>query len=118
MAQAWLHLWQRPRTAAVDCTATTEAETHNVAGVRTPCCCGCLAKLIRKLRKQGRMMIRAAAAGSSRQQTFQCRYDPLSYSLNFERSLLDDDEDYFQFCAFSSRFAAHPSSRSSVAAAT
>ncbi|KAJ0018817.1 hypothetical protein Pint_12128 [Pistacia integerrima] len=42
--------------------------------------------------------------------SFQCHYDPLSYSLNFDTtgsgSLLDDEDYYYKFYAFSSRFVA------------
>ncbi|XP_031123790.1 uncharacterized protein LOC116026604 [Ipomoea triloba] len=71
--------------------------------------CG-LVKLIRKLKRQSKMMM--LCTPGSRQPAFQCRYDPLSYSLNFDaggaRSLADEDDYYFKFCAFSSRFAAIP----------
>ncbi|CAN1169330.1 hypothetical protein LINPERPRIM_LOCUS19757 [Linum perenne] len=118
MAQTLLHLWQRPRTAAVDCTIPPETHVSaaaaggggNRSGSLTQqsvssCCCGCLAKLMRRLKKQGKM-IRAAAVGPSRQPSLECRYDALSYSLNFDQCLVED-EDYLQFCAFSSRFVAN-----------
>ncbi|KAI5385590.1 hypothetical protein KIW84_072260 [Lathyrus oleraceus] len=67
------------------------------------CCCS-MTKLMRKLLlKRSRSRIR--------QGSFQCCYDPLSYSLNFDTSdcgsLLDEDY-YYKFCAFSSRFVANP----------
>ncbi|CAK8578205.1 unnamed protein product [Lathyrus sativus] len=67
------------------------------------CCCS-MTKLMRKLlMKRSRSRIR--------QGSFQCCYDPLSYSLNFDTSdcgsLLDEDY-YYKFCAFSSRFVANP----------
>ncbi|CAN1136247.1 hypothetical protein LINPERPRIM_LOCUS20977 [Linum perenne] len=47
---------------------------------------------MRRLKKQGKM-IRAAAVGPSWQLSLECRYDALSYSLNFDQCLLED-EDY------------------------
>ncbi|CAK8578201.1 unnamed protein product [Lathyrus sativus] len=78
--------------------------TKSVAATRSsPCCCS-MTKLMRKLlMKRSRSRIR--------QGSFQCCYDPLSYSLNFDTSdcgsLLDEDY-YYKFCAFSSRFVANP----------
>ncbi|KAE9615668.1 hypothetical protein Lalb_Chr04g0257791 [Lupinus albus] len=47
-------------------------------------------------------------SSATRQGSFQCCYDPLSYSLHFDTigcgSLLD--EDYYKFYAFSTRFVA------------
>jgi hypothetical protein len=72
-------------------------------GLSSDCCC--LRKLVKKLKRQNRSL-----GAASRQSSFQCRYDPLSYSLNFNPSgsgsLLD--EDYHQFYSFSSRFVANP----------
>ncbi|KAI5667480.1 hypothetical protein M9H77_17333 [Catharanthus roseus] len=67
-------------------------------------CCG-LSKLVRKLKKHGKIL----CPSTNRQSSFQCRYDPMSYLLNFDTpgsgSLLD--EDYYKFYAFSSRFVAN-----------
>ncbi|CAL9043369.1 unnamed protein product [Musa banksii] len=63
--------------------------------------CG-LGKLMRKLRKQSKMLCMA-----TRPTTFHCQYDPLSYSRNFDRNgfgtALDDDSNHFYY-TFSSRF--------------
>ncbi|CAK8578202.1 unnamed protein product [Lathyrus sativus] len=78
--------------------------TKSVAATRSSSTCCCLmTKLMRKVLKRSRSRIR--------QGSFQCCYDPLSYSLNFDTSdcgsLLDEDY-YYKFCAFSSRFVANP----------
>ncbi|KAG5228543.1 hypothetical protein IMY05_016G0106100 [Salix suchowensis] len=124
MAQIWLLWWPKTTTkigaGGVDTTATTKATTSKIveksSGSTQTCFCGCLTKLL-KLRKR-RKMLRAATA--SRQSSFQFRYDPLSYSLNFDTSGCGgmlDDEDYYQFCAFTSRFVANPS-RSSTSSSS
>ncbi|GMJ12594.1 hypothetical protein HRI_004928600 [Hibiscus trionum] len=64
------------------------------------CYCAGLVRILSKLKKEVR------SAGASRQSSFQCRYDPLSYSLNFDTSGSGSDEDYHHMYAFSSRFAA------------
>ncbi|XP_021300303.1 uncharacterized protein LOC110428719 [Herrania umbratica] len=127
MAQMWLLWWPKntcttPKsgddTGAAGSTATTRATTGRTSslgknGTARSCCnCRCLARFMRKVKKQSKEMVRSA--GASRQSSFQCRYDPLSYSLNFDRSGCGssvDDEDYYQFYAFSSRFVANPRSR-------
>ncbi|KAL5054729.1 hypothetical protein RYX36_035411 [Vicia faba] len=77
--------------------------TETVAATRSSSCCCLMTKLMRKVLKRSRSRIR--------QGSFQCHYDPLSYSLNFDTSdcgsLLDEDY-YYKFCAFSSRFVANP----------
>ncbi|XP_028759234.1 uncharacterized protein LOC114718141 [Neltuma alba] len=122
MTQMW-PLWC-PRTtssssAAVKAEeepATTAAAAAISAGSsssRCNCCC-LVTKLMRKLKRRRRSK---PLRSSSRRGSFQCRYDPLSYSLNFDDgrsgcgSLLD--EDYYKFYAFSSRFAANPQRSSS-----
>ncbi|BAT94365.1 hypothetical protein VIGAN_08096400 [Vigna angularis var. angularis] len=64
-------------------------------------CCCLVMKLMRKLKRRGRTL---RPKSVSRQGSFQCRYDPLSYSLNFDStgcgSLMD--EDYYKFYTFSS----------------
>ncbi|KAI5385591.1 hypothetical protein KIW84_072261 [Lathyrus oleraceus] len=83
-------------TMATKSVATTRSSSSS-------CCC-LMAKLMRKL-----LMKRSHSR--IRQGSFQCCYDPLSYSLNFDTSdcgsLLDEDY-YYKFCAFSSRFVANP----------
>ncbi|OMO74979.1 hypothetical protein CCACVL1_16385 [Corchorus capsularis] len=126
MAQMWL-LWCPKTTKSGGDTVVASASTAtpkvtNINGGRSPsslgkngCCCGCLASFVRKVKKQSKEMVRVRGAGASRQTSFQCRYDPLSYSLNFDKSgcgSLEDDEDYLH--AFSSRFVANPRRPSST----
>ncbi|CAH2078486.1 unnamed protein product [Thlaspi arvense] len=93
------------KTAAVS-TVTKKSD------VTTPppnCCVTCLARLIRKLKRKGRLWLSETAARSRRQgSSLQCRYDPLSYSLNFDGgacgTIPDDEDYYFRFYAFSSRY--------------
>ncbi|CAF2148704.1 hypothetical protein BRARA_A01082 [Brassica rapa] len=87
--------------------STTVTKKSDVPTPRPNCCVTCLTRLIRKLKRKGRLLVTATAArrqGSS----LQCRYDPMSYSLNFDGGAcgrLPDDEDYyFRFYAFSSRY--------------
>ena len=125
----WLHFWwpknTSPTTTKSGCepggttiAATTTAGTITTAvantAVSAACLarnassshCSCLAKLVKKLKRRSKGL----RATTSRQSSFQCRYDPLSYSLNFDStgcgSLLD--EDYHHFYSFSSRFVANP----------
>lgn len=85
--------------------------------------CCLVTKLMRKLKSHRRRT--KSLRSSTRQGPLQCRYDPLSYSLNFDDggrsgsgngSVLDDNEDcYYKFYAFTSRFvvAANVPKRSS-----
>ncbi|KAL8513205.1 hypothetical protein ACS0TY_019419 [Phlomoides rotata] len=86
-----------PTTASAGAASSTTTTSR-----RGGSCCG-LSRLIRRLKKRSKML-----QPSSRQPSFQCRYDPLSYSLNFDRSGSADfvDEDYYKYYAFSSRFVA------------
>ncbi|KDP30557.1 hypothetical protein JCGZ_15266 [Jatropha curcas] len=118
MAQMWLLRLPKytstttTKTGASDTTTTTATTSTSTAvkntveknGGTQDCCCWGLRKVLKKLKRQGRML---RAATTSRQSSLECRYDPLSYSLNFDTSgcgSLVDDQDYYQFCAFSSRF--------------
>ncbi|XP_010439631.1 PREDICTED: uncharacterized protein LOC104723037 [Camelina sativa] len=90
-------------------TAATTAVTKKKSDVPTPppnCCVTCLARLIRKLKRKGRLLLATTARRQA--SSLQCRYDPLSYSLNFDGgacgSLPDDEDYYFRFYAFSSRY--------------
>lgn len=86
-------------------SSTTAATATNSAGSSSSSnCCG-LSRLMRKLKRRGKMLQPA-----SRQSSLQCRYDPLSYSLNFDTTGSGDfvDDDYYKFYAFSSRFVAAP----------
>ncbi|KAE7995931.1 hypothetical protein FH972_000688 [Carpinus fangiana] len=98
-------------TTSATATATATATAADVSttcragnGMSSDCCC-LAKKLLRKLKRQSKSL-----RATSRQSSFQCRYDPLSYSLNFDPSgsgsLLD--EDYHHFYSFSSRFVANP----------
>ena len=124
----WLHFWwpknTSPTTTKSGCepggttiaaTTTASTITTTVANTVSAAClarnassshCSCLAKLVKKLKRRSKGL----RATTSRQSSFQCRYDPLSYSLNFDStgcgSLLD--EDYHHFYSFSSRFVANP----------
>ncbi|KAK4399542.1 hypothetical protein Sango_1429700 [Sesamum angolense] len=84
-------------------TATTSDSSSRTDNASTNCCG--LSNLMRRLKKRSKMLHPA-----SRQSSLQCRYDPLSYSLNFDTSGSGDllDEDYYKFYAFSSRFVAAP----------
>nr|DAD43941.1 TPA_asm: hypothetical protein HUJ06_002171 [Nelumbo nucifera] len=85
----------------------TTAETTTGSSRHRSGDCGCLMKLMRKLKRRSRMLCAASRSAS----TFRCHYDPLSYALNFDTSgcgsMLDDNYDHFH--AFSSRFVATPS---------
>ncbi|KAK9267149.1 hypothetical protein L1049_009569 [Liquidambar formosana] len=104
MAQMWLLWWPKNTSTTksgggVSTTTTTSAANNSKAAAKWYS----LTKLVGKLKKRHRRMV-----GGARRQTcaVQCRYDPLSYSLNFDTSGLD--EDYQHFHAFSSRFVANP----------
>ncbi|XP_030467549.1 uncharacterized protein LOC115686406 [Syzygium oleosum] len=96
-------------TAAVSLSLSSSScatSTSDVPSTRPSCCC--LTRLVVKLKKWNKMLLRHN--NKNRQSSFQCLYDPLSYSLNFDGSgkgsVLDqEDEDYYRFYAFSSRFA-------------
>ncbi|PON49081.1 hypothetical protein PanWU01x14_232410 [Parasponia andersonii] len=115
MTQMWPLWWPKNtfttkrhgETVTTATTASTAISSCN--SFSTSSHCPCLTKMMRKLKKHARMI---GLAPSQQASTLQCSYDPLSYSLNFDdtstgcRNLLD--EDYYQFCAFSSRFVANP----------
>ncbi|CAI9782238.1 unnamed protein product [Fraxinus pennsylvanica] len=88
-------------------TASGGFDAHgSLENASTSNCCGLSNLMRRVLRKRSKML-----HSTSRQSSFQCRYDPLSYSLNFDTNgstsnLLD--EDYYKFYSFSSRFVATP----------
>jgi hypothetical protein len=99
-------------TATITNTTTTAVSATCLAHNASSSHCSCLTKLVKKLKRHSRSL-----RGTSRQSSFQCRYDPLSYSLNFDStgsgSLLD--EDYHHFYSFSSRFVANPRTSCPVA---
>ncbi|CAA7020944.1 unnamed protein product [Microthlaspi erraticum] len=88
-------------------TATAVTKKFDVPTPPLNCCVTCLARLIRKLKRKGRLLLSTTAA-RKQVSSLQCRYDPMSYSLNFDGgacSTLPEDEDYyFRFYAFSSRY--------------
>ncbi|ESW30894.1 hypothetical protein PHAVU_002G191200 [Phaseolus vulgaris] len=89
-------------------TSTTTATTVATKSMVSTCYCCCLVtKLMRRLKRRG---CKVRAKSGTRQGSFQCRYDPLSYSLNFDSTGCGTlmDEDYYKFYAFSSRFVANP----------
>lgn len=114
----WLLWWPKSNAAAKSGSETgcATASTNNAAvsttcqassDVSPPSHCYCLTKLVRKLRRYRRRSLRSTRRLSS----FQCRYDPMSYSLNFDTSGSGScflDEDYHRFCSFSSRFVVKP----------
>ncbi|MCD7470696.1 hypothetical protein HAX54_010717 [Datura stramonium] len=106
-------------TTAVDTLYTTRNFSTTLSersSSSSSSCCG-LSRLLRKLKRQSNKMLKSAASirstasySCSRQSSFQCRYDPLSYALNFDTtgtgSHVSDEDYYYKFCAFSSRFVA------------
>ncbi|KAH7839004.1 hypothetical protein Vadar_033604 [Vaccinium darrowii] len=116
MTQMGLLRWPKNTSTATATatTATSVSRSHgrsNSPNYNYSCGC-CLSKILRKLKKRSRML-HGGAPIPSRQSSFQCRYDPLSYALNFDASGCgtsseDEDPDYHRFYAFSSRFAATP----------
>ncbi|KAI9122713.1 hypothetical protein K1719_006553 [Acacia pycnantha] len=93
-------------------TTTTTAAAATISGgsssSRYNCCC-LVTKLMRKLKRHRHS--KPLRSSIQRKGPLQCRYDPLSYSLNFDdgRSGCGSflDEDYYKFYAFSSRFVAN-----------
>ncbi|KAF8115053.1 hypothetical protein N665_0030s0096 [Sinapis alba] len=87
--------------------STTVTKNPDVPSPPPNCCVTCLARLIRKVKRKGILLLSATA---TRRQcsSLQCRYDPMSYSLNFDGgacgTLPDDEDYYFRFYAFSSRY--------------
>ncbi|KAK4764679.1 hypothetical protein SAY86_025769 [Trapa natans] len=131
MAQMWILRWSKRGGVSTTAGSRCVSGARNAAAADTagaawlPSCaaasldCCSLARFVEKLMKRKRRMrLMMQQQGQQRrlttkcrQSSFQCRYDPLSYSLNFDARasgrLADDDEDYYQFHTFSSRFAAN-----------
>ena len=116
MTQMQGRQWYWPRssitTNTVASTTTRSFSTSTPMSTSTSTstsCCG-LTRLLRKLKRCSSKMLKTSSSTystTSRQSSFQCRYDPLSYALNFDTSdHVSEDEDYYKFCAFSSRFVA------------
>ncbi|XP_023518962.1 uncharacterized protein LOC111782330 [Cucurbita pepo subsp. pepo] len=110
MAQMWLLWWPKNSSAAAKTSTSSATGAVTATSLATKVSsshCNRIAKLLRKLKKRGRVLCSTTGESSS---NFQCRYDPLSYSLNFDTSGCGSllDEHYYQFCAFSSRFASNP----------
>ncbi|XP_047331024.1 uncharacterized protein LOC124934535 [Impatiens glandulifera] len=72
-------------------------------------CCGLSNLVTNLLNSMKKRSSEIRMKNRSRQSSFKCRYDPSSYSLNFDSSgnnnLSFDDDYYYRFCTFSSRFA-------------
>ncbi|KAK4254662.1 hypothetical protein QN277_010012 [Acacia crassicarpa] len=124
MTQMW-PLWCPKTTSFSSAAVKAEEETATTTAVAAPAastisggssswrcnCCCLVTKLMRKLKR--RRHSKPLRSSIRQQGPLQCRYDPLSYSLNFDDgrsgcaagSLLD--EDYYKFYAFSSRFVAN-----------
>lgn len=105
MVQMWL-LWlpKNPKAATASRSSGGSSVPRNEASSACFSCKRFSKLLMRKLKKRG---------VPSRQSSLQCRYDPMSYSLNFDTSgcgsTVDDHEDYYyKFYAFSSRYVANP----------
>ncbi|CAD6251738.1 unnamed protein product [Miscanthus lutarioriparius] len=98
--------------------------SSSTAAARAPPapCCG-LARLVRRLRRQGRRALCAASHSHQprRHRASSCRqYDPLSYARNFDLGRDADDADaarIYYACSFSSRFALVPATASSSSSA-
>ncbi|KAL0442313.1 UNVERIFIED_CONTAM: hypothetical protein Slati_1954000 [Sesamum latifolium] len=92
-----------PKTTSATTSRRSDNSSSRTDNASTNCCG--LSNLMRRLKKRSKMLHPA-----SRQSSLQSRYDPLSYSLNFDTSGSGDlpDEDYYKFYAFSSRFVAAP----------
>ncbi|XP_020678628.1 uncharacterized protein LOC110096842 [Dendrobium catenatum] len=110
MAQLLLFRCQKPVSpATTTATAVTpiDGATSAAAQQCLPSCSDFGRRLVRKLKKQSKMLCTATAVCRTAGDTasFQCQYDPLSYSRNFDGcSALDDDSSHFYY-TFSSRFA-------------
>ncbi|XP_020586291.1 uncharacterized protein LOC110028684 [Phalaenopsis equestris] len=104
-----------PNTASAAATAavTPIDSSASAAGKQClPCSGGLGRRLVRKLKKQSRMLCTAGrtpaavcgtAGGDAA--SFQCQYDPLSYSRNFDGCCALDDDSSHSYYTFSSRFA-------------
>ncbi|KAK4368280.1 hypothetical protein RND71_012072 [Anisodus tanguticus] len=132
MTQMGRHWWPRLTTTSTTTRATaidtlygggrssttrsftsTSSDISNGASMSSSSSCCGLSRLMRKLKRHSNKMLKTAASSTypSRQSSFQYRYDPLSYALNFDTTGTGShvsDEDYYKFCAFSSRFVATP----------
>lgn len=99
--------WYYPRLTTTTTTRSFSTSSSSISpSSSSSSCCG-LSRLLRKLKRCSNKMLKISTYTTSRQSSFQCRYDPLSYALNFDTNhVSDDDEDYYKFCAFSSRFVA------------
>ncbi|CAA2998635.1 Hypothetical predicted protein [Olea europaea subsp. europaea] len=99
MTHLALPWWPKTSSATASGGADTRGLSENAS---TSNCCGLTNLMRRVLKKRSKTL-----HSSSRQSSLECRYDPLSYSLNFDTGDLSND-DYYRFYSFSSRFAATP----------
>ncbi|XP_047079189.1 uncharacterized protein LOC124689757 [Lolium rigidum] len=96
---------------------------RSVVGPAARRCCGggCgLGRLVRRLRRQGRQALCAAARppSASAEALRGCQYDPLSYARNFDHTGFGDPDAsslYYSY-TFSSRFVLAPSAATSSVA--
>ncbi|KAI4311819.1 hypothetical protein MLD38_036683 [Melastoma candidum] len=79
--------------------------------------CCCLASLVTVLKRCRKMVNKRRRSSSSRQTSFKCCYDPLSYALNFDsEGQVSNYEDCRRFCAFKNRSFASPTTASETPA--
>ncbi|GER41017.1 NHL domain-containing protein [Striga asiatica] len=83
-----------------ECRSSSSSSSCTASSTSASTCCG-LSRLMRRFIQRRPTKLHPA----SRQSSFQCRYDPLSYSLNFDICGSGDfpDDDYYKYYAFSSR---------------
>ncbi|KAI4371595.1 hypothetical protein MLD38_009924 [Melastoma candidum] len=99
--------------SVIGCTAPSSPLTSSCRSRR----CSCLARLVTTLNKCRKMVEGKGRSRNSRQASFQCRYDPLSYALNFDSGGRGGNyEDYYRFCAFTNRFLTRPTTTAAASA--
>lgn len=108
MKQIWLLWWpNNPATTKIHHQQSSIASAFVSASSTSQR--SCVSKLVRQLKRKfrtlGSGLARTPPHGGS-------KYDPLSYSLNFDGSGSGSGnlDDYYHFYAFSSRFVANPTS--------
>ncbi|KAK6931908.1 hypothetical protein RJ641_001532 [Dillenia turbinata] len=123
MTQTGLHCWTKTAPTTTSISSMDSRATPAISSSSVPNCCG-ITKLVKKIKKHSRIMLCCPASSHHqhhKSSKFQCSYDPMSYTLNFDTSgcggLLDDD-DYHHFYAFSSKFVTTPAAPSPILLAT
>ncbi|KAM7256531.1 hypothetical protein ACFE04_012272 [Oxalis oulophora] len=95
----WLLWWPKNTPSTTNRGVSGSAKTTNNGG------CGHVSKFLKKVmmmkrkRRRMRRLNKASRTWTS--------YDPLSYALNFDSSGVHDEDYYYRFYAFSSRFVAN-----------